>query len=89
LNGEKEVHELAQREQIPVPISCFSSHSCSKCERYGGQKCMYIKVIQAYFKKLSCNDCGRHAIMFNPFNNNISCHNCGTIWYDKEKVILT
>jgi len=89
MNGTDEVNELAKKKKFPKSPKCFSADACAKCKNYSEHKCLWMRVIYDYFKTLVCSDCGKHAIMFNPYNNNVSCHACGTIWCEREKVMLT
>lgn len=89
LNGTDEVHELARKKKFPKFPKCFSADACAKCDSYSGHKCLYMRVIYDYFKEQTCNDCGKHAIMFNAYNNIVQCHHCGRIWCEQEKVMLT
>lgn len=97
MNGYEQVQDLVNRKVIKLQgklklPTCFVNQICVTCENYNGLKCLYMRIFQQYFSTFKCKSCGKNAIMFNPFNNVIQCHNCGARWIDPnetEKIMLT
>ena len=89
MNGEEEVIKLVNRIlKIEIP-ECFSSEACSKCNKYFAKCKFHCYIYDKIFCKIECKSCKSNAIMFNPINNSLSCHACGEIFCDIEKVIYT
>lgn len=97
ITAQDQIKQLIKNKNLVllhnVPLAtCFLKAKCGKCDYHSRQECYYLRLFYDYFKPFNCSSCGRNAILFNPYNNVVSCHNCGEIWHDpndKEKVMLS